>query len=121
MGVNKKLDGSPESEKETFPYAEIFEYKVLQGIRAELLEFGFRSHIVGSPNYEYISQGGVPQFVLQVSVDTVQWRVWLVDGLLRVRVIVDGSGGDGKSVGFDITDPNSISNLFEFMGVRDGI
>ena len=129
MGVNKKLDGSPESGKEISPYVEIYEYKVLEGIRAELSELGFRSNVVGSPNKGWGDDGPVPvdlvdgvlrdtpQFVLQVWAD-VQWRVWLYDGDICVRDV--GDDIMMKTKNFDLTDPNSISQLFKFMGVHDG-
>ena len=100
-------------------FAENYEYKVLEGIRAELAALEFRSHVVGSPDWfepdGKVAQfaGAVPQFVLQVWAD-VMWRVWLYDGGIYVRNVKDNRM---QEKGFDLADPNSISELFAFMGV----
>lgn len=111
MGVNKNLGGSPESEKEKFPYAEIFEYKVLSEVHMELGAVGIISNIESSG----YSVKGVPQFVLYVTCGGCKWRVWLYDSKIFVRDADDVNVRLTKR--FDLSDPSSISNLFEFIGV----
>ena len=98
------------------PYAEIFEYKVLQGIRAELSDFGVGSQVVKLEDLEWwSSDSSSPQrFILELRLDSATVRVWLDGkGELRARNV-----GDAVSVGFDLSCPSSISSLFEFMGVQ---
>ena len=136
MGVTEKLGGSPGENDEVSPYAEIFEYKVLQGILAELSSFGVVSEVVkvseiiavldwweDNPirNRKSHQQGRfyMPKFVLDVpkipGMSNVRIRMW-VDGVLRVQFRFAGED-NARVRDFDLSHPNSIASLLEFLGV----
>ena len=120
------------------PFVEIYEYKVLQGVCAELSKFGVGSEVRKVSEiiklldwWEDMPMAGVsfaqrqsrfymPEFVLDVpkipGMLNVRIRMWL-DGVLRVQFRFAGED-NARSRDFDLSCPSSISDLMEFIGVE---